>query len=56
MELQIFCLYLNKDMAYWVGYTENEYNVTSIHGRNIQEYLLNWEGTLNWDKRIVRFK
>ena len=35
-------------MSWWVGYTEDDYEVTTINGRNINDGLLNWFGSLNW--------
>ena len=35
-------------MAWWVGYNEDDYEVTTINGRNINDGLLNWFGSLNW--------
>jgi len=38
-----------KDMAYWTGYTEHDFDVTTIRGRDVRDNLLNWFGSLNWD-------
>ena len=35
-------------MAWWVGYNEDDYEVTTENGRNINDGLLNWFGSLNW--------
>ena len=35
-------------MSWWVGYTEDDYEVTTVTGRNINDGLLNWFGSLNW--------
>ena len=38
------------DMAYWVGYTEDDFDVTSVRdNRDVRDNLLNWFGSLNWD-------